>query len=169
MGYVHDTHMSQFIPPAVIAKTAGTWTPSVASNVAKEARTAGDAAFTLIIPIPIPSNASALKGAKLKSIDVWYKIATGAADDFATVTLNQVALPGDADAPAGEEVTVTLDAAHDSAAERKAVADHKMTVTLSTPVWLNDDDAYFLSLVVDAAANTAFTLYGARANYELRV
>lgn len=169
MGYVHDTHMSQFIPPAAITKSAGTWTPSVASNVVKEARAAADASFTLLIPIPIPSNASALKGAKLKSVDVWYKIATAAADDFATVTLNQIGLPGDGDAPAGAEVSVTLDAAHDTAAERKAVGDHTMTVTLASPAWLDDDDAYFLELVVDAAATTVFTLYGARANYELRV
>lgn len=169
MGYVHDTRMSQFIPPAAITKTAGTWTPSVASYVLKEARTAADAAFTLYIPIPIPSNAAYLKGARLKSIDVWYKIATAAADDFATVTLNQIALPGNGDAPAGAAPTVTLDASHDTAAKRKTAADHKMTVTLSTPAWLHSDHAYILELIIDAAATTVFTLYGARANYELRV
>lgn len=169
MGYVHDTHMSQFIPPAAITKTAGTWTPSVVSNVIKEARTAGAAAFTLLIPIPIPSNACERKGAKLKSIDIWYKIATAAATDFATVTLNQTGLPGDADAPAGAAAAIILDSAHNTAAKRKAEADHKLTVTLDAPVWLSENDAYFLQLVVDAAATTVFTLYGARANYELRI
>lgn len=166
MGYVHDTHMSQFIPPAAISKSAGTWTPSVASNIVKEARTAADAAFTLLVPIPIPSNASALKGAKLKSVDVFYKIGTAAADDFASVELEKVGL---AAAPSGEAVTITIDADHDTAAERKGMGDHMMTVAITTPTWLDDGDAYYLQLVVDAAATTIFTLFGARANYELRV
>jgi hypothetical protein len=169
MGYVHDTHMSQFVPPAAISKSAGTWTPSVASNVVKEARTASDAAFTLLIPVPIPSNASVNKGAKLKSIDVFYKIATADADDFATVELEQVSLPLTSDAPAGGAVAVTIDAGHDTAAERKAEGDHLMTVTLNTPAWLDNEAAYFLQLVVDAAATTVFTLFGARINYELRI
>lgn len=169
MGYVHDTHMSQFIPPASISKSAGTWTPSVSSNVIQEARGAADASFTLLVPIPIPSNESALKGCKLESVDLFYKIATAAADDFATVELEKVALPADTAAPTGTAPTVTIDTGHDTAAERKAVAQHTMTVTLSTPAWLDNDDAYFLQCVVDAAATTVFTLYGARANYTLRV
>jgi len=169
MGFVHDTHMSQFIPPAAISKSAGTWTPSVSSNVIQEARGAADASFTLLVPVPIPSNASAFKGCKLNSIDLFYKIATAAADDFATVELEKVALPADAAAPTGSAPAITLDAGHDTAAERKAIAQHPLTATLSTPVWLDNDDAYFLQCVVDAAATTVFTLYGARVNYTLRV
>ena len=44
-----------------------------------------------------------------------------------------------------------------------------MTITLDDPAWLDDGDFYFLKLVVDAAAGTVFTFFGARANYELRV
>ena len=168
MGYVHDTHFSMFIPPAAIGKSAGTWTPALSSNLASESRGAADASFTLNIPILIPSNDSALKGAKLKSVDVWYKIATGAADDFATVELNKVTLAATGTAPTGAEVTTTCDTGHDTAAERKATGDHTMTVTVTTPEWADDAAAYILSLIVDAAANTAFTLYGARANFELR-
>ena len=54
MGYVHDTHMSQFIPPSEFQHSAGTWTISEASNLMKSARTAADAAFTTLIPIPFP-------------------------------------------------------------------------------------------------------------------
>jgi hypothetical protein len=166
---IDNKHMSQFIPPNCIGKSAGTWTPSVASNVAKEARTAGDASFTLIIPIPLPQSANYRNGARLKSIDVFYKIATAACDDFATVELEKVTLPATGSAPTGAAVTTTLDAGHDTAAERLAVADHTMTVTLETAEFMGNGSAYALQLVVDAAATTVFTLYGARANFDLRI
>lgn len=170
MGYVNDTHMSQFIPPSEFQMSAGTWAMAVASNVVSRDRTAADAAFTALIPIPVPSNAIAYKGAKLKSIDVWYSIGTAAADDFATVELEKMVLGADDVAPSGAAVATTPDTGHDTAAERLAVdSDHCMTVTLDDPAWLDDGDAYWLQLVVDCAATTVFKFFGARANYELRI
>ena len=158
---------------SAIARSAGTWTPTIASNLTSDVRTANDSSFTLLIPVPVPSNASTLKGAYLKSIDVFYKIATADADDFASVALDKITLPVPAAATGsaftGASVAITQDAYHDSAAERKAIGNHTMTVSLSAPTWVDDNDAYMLSCVVDAAATTAFSLYGARANYTLRV
>ena len=88
MGYVNVTDISQFIPPAEILKTAGTWTPTIASNVVSDVRTAADAEFTLLVPLTLPGSLVGLQGAKIISIDVWYKIATAAADDFATVAIH---------------------------------------------------------------------------------
>ena len=125
--------------------------------------------FNAYIPIPLPSNDSALKGSKLKSIDVYYAIGAGAADDFATVELEKMTLGADDTAITGAAVTTTKDAGHDTANERKAVdTDHVMTVTLTTPEWMDDAVAFVLKLVVDCAANTVFTFFGARANYEMR-
>ena len=169
MGYVHLTDICQFIPPSDILKSAGTWTPTVASNLITDVRTAADAAFDLLIPIVLPGSSIAKQGAKLVSIDVWYIIATAAADDFATVELNKVTLAADGTAPTGAAVTTTCDTDHDSAAERKAADEHKMTVTLSTPAFIEDDEAYWLHLNVDAAAGTVFSLVGAQANFTLRL
>lgn len=170
MGYVHDTHMSEFIPPSDFEMSAGTWTMTLASNVTSRDRTAADASFTAMIPIRVPSNASAYKGAQLKSIDVWYAIGTAAADDFATVNLDKMVLGVDDVAPSGAAVTVTLDTGHDTAAERLAVdTDHCMTVTLATPAWVDDGDVFWLQLIVDCAAGTVFKFFGARANYTLRI
>ena len=117
----------------------------------------------------MPSNDIALKGAKLVSIDVYYSIAV-AADDFATVELEKITLGADDTAVSGAAVATTPDAGHDTAGERKAAdTDHVMTVTLDTPEWIDDAVAFFLKLVVDAAATTDFVFYGARANYTLRV
>ncbi len=169
MGYVNNTNMSMFIPPAVIAKSAGTWTHGVSSNVVAETRTAGDASFKLLIPLALPGNSQVKAGAKLKSLEVFYKIGTAAADDFATVALHHMSLPASGSAVSGEDVTVTVDAGHDSAAKRKALGDHTMTVTLSEPVYIDEGDAYVLECSLDAAATTVFTLYGACAHFELRV
>jgi hypothetical protein len=169
MGYVTDTRSTRFISPFNCAKTAGTWTPTLGSNTVADVRTANDSAFTIFIPVLIPSNEVALKGARLKSIDVFYKIGTAAADDFATVELEKMTLPASGVAVTVAAVTTTLDAAHDTAAERKATGDHTLTITLSTPVWVDDGEAYWLQLVVDAAATTVFTLFGAVAHFDYRV
>ena len=163
--------MSQFIPPSQFQHSAGTWTVSEANNLMKSARTTADAAFTTLIPIPVPSNSIAKKGVLLKSLDVWYAISTAAVDDFATVELEKVTLPADDSAVSGAAVSaVTIDAGHDTAAERKAVDDdHCMTITLDTPAWVDDGEFFFLKLVVDAAAGTVFTYFGARANFTLRI
>ena len=68
MGYVHDVAMSQFVPPNAFGYSAGTWTLVAATNVWSLDRTAADASFTVYMPIPIPSNSVALKGAKLVSV-----------------------------------------------------------------------------------------------------
>ena len=89
----------------------------------------------MLIPITVPSNESALKGARLKTIEIFYAIATNAADDFATVGLDKVTLGVDDTAAAGAAITHTIDAGHDTAAERKAVdTDHVMTLTITTPI-----------------------------------
>ena len=169
MGYVHDTHMSKFIHPGLFLFSAGTWTPADASNVVSIARGAADASFNAYIPIPLDSNDSVRKGSYLKSIDVYYAIGTAAADDFATVELEKMTLGADDVAITGAAVTTTIDAGHDTAAERKAVdTDHVMTVTLTTPEWIDDAAAFVLKLVVDCAATTVFTFFGARANFDDR-
>ena len=169
MGYVNDTAMRIFIPPHLFDLSAGTWDLTESSNLVALARSVADAAFTALIPVVLPGNAIALKGAKLESIDVWYKIGTAAADDFATVELEKMALPADGAAHAGAAVTCTIDAAHDTAAERLAADEHLMNVALDAPAWVDEDDVYWLKLVVDCAAATVFTFYGARANYTLKV
>jgi hypothetical protein len=170
MGYVHDTHMSLFIPPVMIQKTAGTWTPTIASNLTSDVRTAADANFTLLIPINPMQNGSGYKGARLKSVDVFFKIATAAMDDIATVALDKISLPSDGSAAAGAAVSAfTLDSGNDTAAERKAAGDHTLTLTLTTPVWIGENDHYVVSIVVDGSSTGVFSLFGARANFDLRV
>ena len=169
MGYVNNTQMSQFISPNLCAFSAGTWTPTLASNVFSMNRTAADAAFNVFAPILTPGNAAALAGAKLLSIEVYYSIGTAAADDFATVELEKMTLPATGTAVSGAAVGITIDSGHDTAAERKAAGDHTMTITLNSPAYIDNNDGYVLVLNIDAAATTVFKLYGVVVNFELRV
>ena len=169
MGYVHDVSMSQFLGPCISMVSAGTWTDTIAVNVWSRNRTANASSFTMRIPIQIPSNSVASRGAYLKSIDVWYEIATAAATDFATVLLYKITLPVTGTLATAASVAVTLDTGHDTAAERKAVDEHKMTLTLDTPAWIDNDEAYNVEMIVSAAATTVFKFFGSRANYTLRV
>ncbi len=168
MGYVTDLHASQFIAPNQFAFTLGTWTPTIASNVVSMVRAAAAAACTVLIPILIPGNASGFKGSRLKSIDVWYTIGTADLTDFATVELEKLTLPANAVAPTGAAVTTTCDAAHNTAALRKAQQNAMMTVTITTPEWVLDAAAYVLSLVLNCATTSVVTLYGALVHYDIR-
>jgi len=169
MGYIHDTAMSRFISPFECGYTAGTWTPTIGTNMVENVRTAADASFTILIPILLPSNDEILKGAYLKSIDVYYSIATAAADAVAGLAVDKITLGADGTACAGATVAVTQDTGHDTAAERIDIEDHTMTTTITTPVWIDDGEHFVGSLIVDAAATTVFSFIGARVNYTLRV
>ncbi len=168
-GYVHDTAMAMFIAPSNFLFSAGTWTATVASNTWFMRRTAADANATVYVPVRLMSNSAAQKGAYLTSIDVWYNVTVAALDDFATVALYYTTLPATGSAPAATAIPQTQDAAHDTAAERKATGQHKMTVTLTTPIWIDDDQAVHLEMVLDNSATSVIDFYGARANFTLRI
>jgi len=169
MGYVHDTAMSLFIGPEEVQQSAGTWTATVASNVWSTVRTAANAAWVTKIPIKLLANSVALKGSKLASIDIWFKIATEAMDSVAA-TIYLATLPADGaayGAPAAQ--TFDYDTGHDAAEERVDVDEHKMTLTLDTPIWVDEDDEIYVELAGDGGASGVFTYYGVRANFTLRV
>lgn len=163
---MRNTHMSQFIPPSAIQKSAGTWTPTLATDLVSDNRTAADTAFNLFVPIPIPSNSEYRKGSKLLSVELYYSVGTAALDGFATVALKKLTLPATGTAVTGTDVAVTIDTGHDTAAERLATGEHTMTVTLDTPAYIDDGEGYVLYCACDAAATSVFKLFGAVANFE---
>ena len=176
MGYVHDTAMALFIPPTAFGFSAGTWALTVASNVWSQDRTAADASFTIFMPIPIPSNAVALKGAKLLSVELMYSVSGAAADDFAvataliyTDTLSPTAASGSGTINTAAALASTKDAGHDTDAECLAQDEHRMKLTITTPVWCDNDVAFHAEFVVDGGAATVVKIFGGIANYKLRV
>mgnify|MGYP001247270820 CR=1 FL=1 len=168
MGYVHDTSLCRIITPKDMFYSAGTWTDTVASNIWYAARTAADAAFTIQIPILPLQSSTALHGCYLQSLDIWWAVATAAMDSVAA-TLYKLTLAADTVAITTTAVVFSYDTGHDSAAERLTLAAHKMTLTITTPEWMDNDYMYYSELVCDAAATSVFRMYAARANFTLRI
>jgi hypothetical protein len=168
MGYVHDTQMSQFIPPNMMHFVTGTFSQvagSVADTIAMN-RAAANETSVINVPVVIPSNAAGYKGALLKSIEVDYELAVAEPTSMGFV-LNKVTRGVEGAVAVVTTPTVTLSL---SAAAGKTVAKHRQVVTLSTPEWI-DNDVYFLleiSIAAGAGGNTAHIL-GAVVNYTLRV
>jgi hypothetical protein len=168
MGYVHDTNMSQYIPPNLAHCVTGTWTDvagQVAGTIARHKAAAAETA-TINIPITLPSNAIANKGALLKSVEVDYEILVAAATSW-TMSIVKVVRGVDTavavvSAPAGAQFLLPATTAAN-------VEQHRDKFTLTTPAYIDNDEYYFLKIVAVAAATTQIDILGAVANYTLRV
>jgi len=170
MGSIHDTHMSQYIPPTLFHCVTGTWTIAagqVAGTICKHVA-ATDEASVITIPILLHSNSSALKGSHLVSIEIDFEILVAACDALAAV-VNKVTRGADGAVAVVAAQTFTYDAGHDTASERIDVDQHKMTLTLSTPIWIDNDEYILVEITADKAATTTMDMLGAVANYTLRL
>jgi len=168
MGYVHDTAMSQYIPPTLFHYAGGTWAQAAAAvtDAICLRRTAAAATTVINIPIMLPSNSVALKGAYLKSIVIDYEIDTAAATSI-TAVLNKVTRGAEgADAtvavqPSTQDLVAATDAAD--------VDDHTLTITVTTPLWIDHEDYFLLELTCVCALTTELDILGAAINFTLRV
>lgn len=137
-GYVHDTAMAQYIPPTLMMGLTGTYsqgTGAVSGTIAFK-RAAAASTGVITIPITLPSNSVAQKGAYLKSIEVDYELLLAAATSI-TASINKVTRGADTAVAVVAAVTVTQDLA---AATAAATQDqHRLTVALTTPVWIDNE------------------------------
>jgi hypothetical protein len=113
-------------------------------------------------------------GSLLKSIELMYEVANGDCDDVATVeiykdTLSPTAASGSGTINTAAAVSSTIDAGHNTDAERLAQDEHRMIVTLDTPVWIDNDATFHLEVIVKADDDTEVNIYGAIINYTLRL
>jgi hypothetical protein len=168
MGYVHDTAMSQYIPPNLFHCVTGTWTDiagQVAGTIARHKAAAAETA-TINIPLNIMSNSVAGKGSLLKSAYLDYEVRT---DVLTSMTLSIVKVVRGPDtavavvsAPAGAQVLVPATTAG-------SVNKHRDGFILTTPVFVDDDEYYFLKAVAIATATCLLDLYSAVVYFTLRV
>lgn len=172
MGYVHDTQTAVLIPPQLFHAVTGTWSEAagvVAGTIVKKA-SLGNNTATITIPLTgLLQNSDANKGVYLKSIDIWWEV-TGAALDALTATIRKVTLPANTAAAATPATPAfTYDTGHDTAAERLTLDQHKMTLTLTTPEYIDDDALYEVELSIDGATSSVVELLAARANITIRL
>jgi hypothetical protein len=168
MGYVHDTHMQKFIPPNLFHEVTGTWA-NAAGNVAHtivRQKTAGAETATVTIPLNVPGNASDLKGSKIASVEVDYEILTAAATSI-TATVWKIARGADGAVAVATQVTATQDLT--AATDAADVDQHNLTITITTPEYVDDDDYWFVELACVCAGTTVLEFLGAQVNYTARM
>ena len=168
MGYVHDTHMSQYIPPTAMHCVTGTWTQTagaVAGTIAKHCA-AADIDTVINIPIMIPSNSVGLKGGKLASVEVDYEIARCRSRPPSPPRMNKITRGANGADATKTDVPVTQDLAAGVAA-----------ATRTNTSWLSRSprrpgsttmSIILLVLTVDTNSCT-IDLLGAVANFTLRM
>ena len=166
MGYVRDTHMTQYIPPTLMHPKTGTWTHAagaVAGTIANH-KAATDETAIVTIPMLIPSNSGSLKGSQLVSVEIDFEFLIEAMDAMDAV-INKVTRGADGAVAAVDALAFTYDAGHDTAAERVDVDQHKMTLTLDDPLWIDNEVEILVELTIDAGVNGTIDMLGAFANY----
>ena len=168
MGFVNDTVTSILIQLSAMTATVGTWTMTVTSHIWTWNKTAGADTSVLKVPLNFVGNGAKLKGGYLKSIDIWWINATADVTDMA-VEIYQSTLPAQAGTLTTALQASTYDSAHDTAAKRKTQAQHQMTISLTTPIWVDQAAEVYMELTCTAAATSAVKLQGVRANYTLRL
>lgn len=168
MGYVHDTAMAQWVSPTMFHYKTGTWA-SDAGNVAGtivQQKTAAAETSVVTIPLVVPCNSVAQKGAKIASIVIDYEILTAAATSI-TAAVNKVTRGADDAVAVVAAVTVTQSLV--AATTAADVDQHKLTVTITTPAWIDDDEYYLCELTCVCATTTVLEFLGATVNYTLRI
>ncbi len=167
MGYVHDTHMQKFIPPTMFHAVTGTWA-NAAGNVAHTIvlqKTAGAETATVTIPLAVPSNSSDEKGSKIASVEIDYEILAAVATSI-TATVWKIARGADGAVAVATQVTATQDLT--AATDAADVDQHCLTVSITTPEYIDDDDYWFVELACVCAAGTVLEFLGAQVNFTLR-
>ncbi len=170
MGYIHDTSMSQYIPPTLMHYVTGTWTEAagaVAGTIAKAMADPGAPGATAVVNVPvlIPSNSVALKGAYLKSIEIDYEIFTAACTSV-TPVVNKVTRGADTAVAVVAAQTFTQTP---TLAISDDVDQHKLILTITTPFWMDNDVYVLVQLTFVAPNTTTIHVLGAVANFTERL
>jgi hypothetical protein len=167
MGYVHDTACSQFIAPHLFHLVTGTWTQAAGAVAGTTAMHKSANAETAVVTVPVlvPSNAAALKGSKVLSVELDYQLLAAAATSV-TPALNLVTRGADTAVAVVAAVTITnnLLAASTAATQDK----HKLISTVTTPTWLLNTQYLLYQVTFVCAGTVTIDLLGAVVNYTFR-
>ena len=156
-----QTDAFAFLTPADIeVGLSGVANVIVASSgvVSKQVTSAGVTAIYVIVPLSGPlCREETDRGMKIASIALSYKIAT-AAGTAIDGKVYKMALPADGAASSATEVASTKDIADASCYDAD---EHLVTWTITTPVFIADDEEWYLLVDLTPANTTALDVYGA--------
>lgn len=174
MGYVHDQDFAFPISPFQCYGTVATWAigaGQVAGAMSYKCDATDETAH-LFVEVRTPSHkpdsaGNAVKGFKIVDIEIDYEI-TAAACDAVDVVINKIKRGADGAVYVVSTPAFSYDTGHDTAAERYDVDQHKMTLSLTTPIWVEDDEYFVLDFTINKAATSIFEIYGGVVHGTLR-
>ena len=167
----HDTHVHKWHPPTQCHTITGTWANAAGAvgNVIVHKKTANAETSILTIPLELPMNDGPIKGAYLISVDV-YTQQLSAATTTTDAAIHRVTTPVHGAAIGAIEVLpFAYDTGNDTAGERDDQDEHCMTLTLTDPVWVEDDHVIQVQLTFVCGGAVVVDYIGARANYTYRL
>lgn len=174
MGYIHDQDFAFPVSPFNCFGTVATWAIAAGqvSGTLVYGCDATDETAVLTIEIRTPSHkpdsaGNAVKGFKLVDIQLDFEILTAALDAMSAV-VNKVKRGADGSVAVVSQPTFTYDSGHDGASERIDVDQHRMTLTLDTAAWVEDDEYYNVQLTINKAATSTFEFIGGVVHGTLR-
>ena len=164
---IHNTHFSQVIPCTAIHYVTGTWTNAagqVAGTLCKH-KAANSETAVVSVPVQIPSNSNALQGCKIASIELDYEILIEA---MTSVTGAAKKITRGADTAAASVSAPTVTQSLIAGTSAASIDQHKLVVTLSTPVWIDNDEEFLCQFSFEAGANGTIDILSAVVNYTFR-
>lgn len=166
MGYVHDAGFAMPISPFHAFGTVAAWAIAagqVAGTLAYACDATDEEAHLFIEvrpPSHLPNSAGvAVKGFQVTDIQLDFEILTAALDAMSAV-INKIKRGADGSVHVVSTPDFTYDSGHDAAAERIDVDQHRMTLTLDTPEYCEDDEYYIVDLTINKAATSTFEFLG---------
>ncbi|OGO41099.1 MAG: hypothetical protein A2Z04_01580 [Chloroflexi bacterium RBG_16_57_9] len=167
----HDTHVHSWVSPSRSHAVTGTWADAAGAvgNTIVRKKSANAETGVLTVPVNVPMNDGQERGAYLVSLDLYYELLTAAATSV-TPVIYKVTLPANGDAiGAPESLAFSYDAGSDAVNERNTQDQHAMTLTLTTPVWVEDDHVIQVQVSFVCGAAVVVDWIGLRANYTYRL
>jgi len=165
---VGQTDCAVFISPMECHGIAATDTfvPEAGSNL-PSLHSPQTTAEAVVVYIPIPhhlARTTALRGQKVTSIEVYYDLdVEGTA---ASLKLYKTTLVATGTIPTAAAVTTTC--SHTDA-ELYAADEHKAVLTITTPAFLADNEAYHVELSITKKTTTDLKFFGALVNFTRRL
>ncbi len=170
MGYVNISQLSQFIPPSDFVKVGtGTWTQKITNFVLCEERAASAADIQVYVPVSLMSSPIKTQGAKILTMDLWFKIAAAEVDMLASACFKTTLADNGSPVTAVTYDDIETDADHASPFNAGTIGDHKMTLTFTAPPYFLEDTIYSFGFAINGTNLAVITLFGAQVSFQLRI
>lgn len=149
------------LPLAALGFTAGTWTPTLTSNVLTARKTAADNAPTVVFTFTPPAETPLRWEQQVEAVELPYKVATAALDAAPTITVRKVTLNETSGVVSVATVSATT-AIRGLNTTGTAAGDYVIKSTFATPTRLEDNEYLQVEVAFDAAGTTVLDVFPAR-------